>query len=439
MHYGHLLDAWAGRQNRGMRLPQQHPQRPFFPVLSFPAATLFLMALLLASTVPSAAQINANPAQLHFGSTTIGQSESLPITLTNSGSSSVTISGLSSTSGEFSIPNLKLPFVLGAGQSAALNVTFAPTVGGWEGGELAFTSTASNKKLYVLIGGVGAAGVLLKSSTSSLGFGSVALGATSTLPVVLTNAGSTGIVISQAQVSGTSFSMNGPTQPVTLLPNQTLTFNVLFSPKTAASFTGSLVVPNGPLTIPLSGTGTNNSQLLLNPTAVNFGSVDIGTTSTQPMTLTASGGAVTISGSASSSSQFALQGVAFPFTIASGTSVALNVAFTPSSNGSTSGILSLASNASNSNAQEALSGTGMTQTYTVTVSWNPSNSQVTGYNVYRGVTQGSYTKVNSALNTGTTYTDTGLTAGQTYYYVATSVSSTGQESGYSAAVQAVVP
>lgn len=422
-----------------MRLPQQNPQCPFFSVPSFLAAALVLVALLPASAVPSAAQIAANPAQLHFGSITIGQSMSLPMTLTNSSSTSVTISGLSSTSGEFSVPNFKLPFVLGAGQSAALNVTFTPTVGGWEGGELAFTSNASNKKLYVLIGGVGAAGVLLKASTSSLGFGSVVVGATSTLPVVLTNAGSTGIVISQAQVSGTSYSMNGPTQPVTLLPNQTLTFNVLFSPKTAASFTGSLVVPNGPLTIQLSGTGTNNSQLLLNPTAVNFGSVDVGQTSTQAVTLTANGGAVTISGSASSSSQFALQGVTFPFTIASGTSVALNVAFTPNSNGSTSGVLSLASNATNSNAQEALSGTGMTQTYSVTVSWNPSSSQVSGYNVYRGVTQGSYSKVNSALNTGTTYTDAGLTAGQTYYYVATSVNSAGEESGYSAAVQAVVP
>jgi hypothetical protein len=422
-----------------MRLPQQNPQRPFSSVRSFSAAALVLIAWLCASAVPGTAQININPSQLHFGSVAIGQSATLPITVTNGTSTSLTISGLSSTSGEFSVPNLKLPFVLGGGQSATLNVAFAPTAGGWEGGGLAFTTTASNKKFVVLIGGVGAAGVLLKSSVSSLGFGSVAVGATSTLPVVLTNAGTTGIVISQAQASGTGFSMNGPTQPITLLPNQTLTFNVLFSPQTAASFTGSLVVPTGSLTIPLSGTGTNNSQLLLNPTAVNFGSVDIGTTSTQPMTLTANGGAVTISGSASSSSQFALQGVTFPFTIASGTSVALNVVYTPSSNGSTSGILSLASNATNSNAQEALSGTGMTQTYTVTVSWNPSNSQVTGYNVYRGVTQGSYTKVNSALNTGTTYTDTGLTAGQTYYYVATSVSSTGQESGYSAAVQAVVP
>lgn len=422
-----------------MRLPQQNPQRPFFPVPSFLAAALILVALLAASAEPSAAQVAANPAQVHFGSITIGQSASLPITLTNSSSTSVTISGLSSTSGEFSVPNLKLPFVLGAGQSATLNVTFAPTVGGWEGGDLAFTTSASNKKLIVLIGGVGAAGVSLKTNPSSLGFGSVALGATSTLPVVLVNSGSTGVVISQAQVSGTSFTMNGPSLPVTLLPNQTLTFNVVFSPQTATSFTGSLILPNGSLTIPLSGTGTNNSQLLLNPTAVNFGSVDVGQTSTQPMTLTANGGAVTINSSASSSSQFALQGVTFPFTIASGTSVALNVAFTPNTNGSTSGVLSLASNATNSNAQEALSGTGMTQTYTVTVSWNPSSSQVSGYNVYRSVTQGSYLKVNSALNTGTTYTDTGLTAGQTYYYVATSVSSTGQESGYSAPVEAVVP
>ena len=60
-------------------------------------------------------------------------------------------------------------------------------------------------------------------------------------------------------------------------------------------------------------------------------------------------------------------------------------------------------------------------------------SAVTGaaiYNVYRSTTSGSgYVKVGSA--TGTTYTDTGLTNGTVYYYVATSVAAAGAESIYS--------
>jgi hypothetical protein len=419
-----------------MRLPQQNPQRPFFAIQSLFAALLF-SSLVLASVPATAAQVTSNQTQLHFGSIVIGQSESLPVTFTNPEKSSVTISSMISTSNEFSVQGLKLPLILGAGQTATFNVVFAPTIGGWQGGDLTFISNAGT--IYIRIGGVGVGTESLKSSTSSLGFAPVVVGSSSTLPVVLTNSGTTGFVIAQAQLSGTSFSLTGPSLPITLQPNQSATFDVIFKPGTATTFTGSFVVPNGSLTIPISGTGITTSQLLLNPAAVNFGNVDVGTTSTQPVTLSASGGAVTISSSASSSSQFALQGASFPLTIPSGQSVSLNLAFTPSANGNASGTVSLASNASDSNAQEALSGVGITPTYNVTVSWSASTSQVTGYNIYRGVSTSSYAKLNSALNPSTTFTDSNVTAGQTYYYVATAVNSTGQESPYSTPVQAVVP
>jgi hypothetical protein len=407
-----------------------------FAIQSFPAVLLF-SSLLLASLPANAAQVTSNQTQLHFGSIVIGQSESLPVTFTNTESGSVTISSMISTSNEFSVQGLKLPLVLGAGQTATFNVTFAPTIGGWQGGDLAFITNAGT--IYIRIGGVGVGGESLKSSTSSLGFGPVAMGSSSTLPVVLTNSGTTGVVIAQAQLSGTSFSLTGPSLPITLAPNQSATFDVIFKPLSATTFTGSLVVPNGSLTIPISGTGITTSQLILNPAAVNFGNVDLGTTSTQPVTLSASGGAVTISSSASSSSQFALQGASFPLTIPSGQSVSLNVAFTPNANGNSSGTVSLASNASDSNAQEALSGVGITPVYNVTVSWSASTSQVAGYNIYRGISTSSYAKMNSAVNPSTTFTDTNVTAGQTYYYVATAVNSAGQESPYSTPVQAVVP
>jgi fibronectin type 3 domain-containing protein len=76
----------------------------------------------------------------------------------------------------------------------------------------------------------------------------------------------------------------------------------------------------------------------------------------------------------------------------------------------------------------------------VTLTWNASTSTVTGYNVYRStVSGGPYTKINSSLVNATTYVDTGVTAGQTYYYVVTSVDASSVESANSAEISVLVP
>lgn len=78
--------------------------------------------------------------------------------------------------------------------------------------------------------------------------------------------------------------------------------------------------------------------------------------------------------------------------------------------------------------------------YSVELSWQPSASVVSGYNVYRGTTDGGpYTKINSSLITSLSYTDTAVTSGNTYYYVSTSVDSLGVESTYSNQATAQIP
>ena len=69
----------------------------------------------------------------------------------------------------------------------------------------------------------------------------------------------------------------------------------------------------------------------------------------------------------------------------------------------------------------------------VSLAWNASQSQgVIGYNLYRSLTTGGpYTKLNSDLISGTSYLDTAVQHGVTYYYVSTAVNSEQQESGYS--------
>jgi fibronectin type 3 domain-containing protein len=55
------------------------------------------------------------------------------------------------------------------------------------------------------------------------------------------------------------------------------------------------------------------------------------------------------------------------------------------------------------------------------------------------VSGGPYSKINSALEGSTAYTDNTVTAGQTYYYVSTAVDGSGNESGYSNQAQAPIP
>jgi hypothetical protein len=159
-----------------------------------------------------------------------------------------------------------------------------------------------------------------------------------------------------------------------------------------------------------------------------------------PMTISATGASVTVSSASSSSSQFVLQGVSFPLTLASGQSLSFNVAFTPQSSGTVTGSFTFASNASDSQMVASATGSGtVTPTYSVNVSWN-SSSDATGYNIYRSTTAtGTYSKINSPLDTATSYTDSTVVSGQTYYYAATAVNSSGQESAQSTPVEVVIP
>lgn len=79
--------------------------------------------------------------------------------------------------------------------------------------------------------------------------------------------------------------------------------------------------------------------------------------------------------------------------------------------------------------------------HTVQLSWEASTSQnVVGYNVFRGASLGGpYSQINSVLDPNTSYVDSSVQAGQTYYYVTTAVNSDNTQSEYSNQAEAVIP
>ena len=84
-------------------------------------------------------------------------------------------------------------------------------------------------------------------------------------------------------------------------------------------------------------------------------------------------------------------------------------------------------------------------THSVMLTWQaPSpvggSGTISGYNVYRSPSSPvNYAKLNTALNAGLTFTDSGVAAGASYNYCVTTVDSLGEESVCSAPATANVP
>jgi hypothetical protein len=422
-----------------MRLPQ--PSTSHLCVTAVPAVALAILLTMLPTPARAATkQLSCSPASLRYGSVVVGHNETLLVSVNNTGSSQVTISKVSSNQTSVQIAPMKLPLTLAAGASLELNIRFSPTATGGVNGQVTFVSDASNSPLNLAVTATGVTSQTVTASPTSLSFGNVAVGATATAPVVLTNTQKNSVTLTSPQTTGSPFSMGGVSFPLTLSGGQSVKLTATFKPQ-ATGLTGGSSYFSGPsLNLPLTGTGTGASaQLTVAPATLNFGNVTVGSTETQTATLSAVGGSVTISSASSSSSQFALPGAVFPKTIPAGTEVSLNVTFTPNKNGTISAALSFQSNATDSSTSEAVTGTGTA--HNVNLSWvASSSSDVTGYNIYRSTSKtGAYTKVNSTLDPNTAFDDATVAGGTTYYYATTAVDSSGLESKYSNQVTVVVP
>lgn len=406
------------------------------------------MNVALSGTAVAVGSMAANPASMAFGNVQVGSSQSQTETLTNSGGASVTISQATFSAAGFTSTGLSLPLTLAPNQSTTFAVVFAPTTGGTANSILSLTVSGSSSTLDVALSGTGFTPALLNASPTSLTFSGVQVGKSQTQTETVTNSGGVSAIISQVSVSGTGFSISGITTPITLGPSQSTSFSVKFSPQSSGSADGTVAITSNAadssLSVTLSGsaTGTAQGQLSVSPGTINVGNVVVGTSGTQTAALVASGGPVTVSSDSIGSSEFSISGLTFPLTLNSGQRANFTVTFAPQSSGVASSTVSFVSTATNSPSSATVTGTGQSApVHTVNLSWTASTSpNISGYAIYRRTgTSGSYTQINTVLDGSTTYVDTNVVDGQTYYYEVVAVNSGDQQSAPSSAVPAAIP
>lgn len=399
----------------------------------------------------SSATVSASPTSFSFGNVIVGVTSTKALTLSNSGTSTVSVYP-PTTSGDFTISGATYPLSIGAASSVTVNVVFNPTVYASESATISFASNAINSPTNISVSGTGISPPppQIAVTPTSIDFGTLAVGTTSNVPMSISNIGGQTLSLSGIPLSGSTAFLTpccGAALPLNLNAGQTLFVTVAFVPTTTGTFSGSLNfvsnASNIAPTVLLSASATSPTYTVsVNPTTVSFSSVLVGSTAGQLVTLANTGSAsVTISSISPSQSIFGTTGISLPLTLAPGTSTIVSVNVTPTTTGSFNGQVSFVSNATNSPATVTISGNAVAPVqHSASLTWTASTSAAAGYRIYRSTTSGSgYVLLNSVLVPGTTYTDSTVQSGKTYYYAVTAIDSSGNESTQSNQVGVVIP
>ena len=336
------------------------------------------VALAGTGTAPA---VSLSATSLSFGTQTINTSSgSQAVTLTNSGSAPLTISGISLggvNPGDFAQTNTcpTGPTTLAAGANCSISATFTPTDTGTRTATLSITDDASGSPQSVALSGTGAtAAPAVSLSRTSVAFGNQMVNTSSAAqPVTLTNSGSAPLTISGVTLGGTNpgdFAQTNtcPISPATLAAGANCSISATFTPTATGGRAASLSIADdaggSPHVVALSGTGTA-PVVSLSSNTVTFASQTVNTTSAaQAVTVTNTGTApLTISSiglGGVNPGDFAQTNTCplSPGTLAAGAGCTITMTFTPTATGSRTASLSIADNASGSPQTVALSGTG---------------------------------------------------------------------------------
>ena len=224
------------------------------------------------------------PTNLAFGSVPLGATGTMAVTITNTSGVSQTpnfTGGAPADPVNFGGSQTCAGVTLTPGGSCKFTYTFHPTTLGAKSSNTSFTINAENFPITMSGTGISPFSV----APTNLAFGSVPLGATTTIAVTVTNTSG----VSQTP----NFTGGAPADPinfggstncagVTLAPGGSCKFTYLFHPTTlgAKSSNTSFTINAENVPITMSGTGTGVASIALAPAAINFGSVLLGTTST---------------------------------------------------------------------------------------------------------------------------------------------------------------
>ena len=459
---------------------------------------LFFFSTILMFTSHAAGStgtLTVSPPNINFLSVPVGRSQTQSVTLANPGGPKVTITQATLSGTGFTLGGLSYPLTLTGGQSVTCTITFAPQAAGSDSGSvlITFSTQTSNGKgnnsptygssttLTVSLSGTAVTtsgstvSVTVSPSTASLQPGQQAqfmatVSGTSNTGVTWTasagtltsggfytapsSAGSYTITATSMADSGKSASaVVTVTQPISISVSPTaanlqtgaqqqFTAFVSGTSNTAVNWTASSgsISASGLYTAPtLAGTyavtavsaadATKSSSATVSVFSPQAISVNISPSSVSMPEKWQQQFAATISGTSNTA-------VTWVVTQGSGTITQTGLYTAPQA--AETDLVRVTSQADNTKSASAT--INIVPPHSVSLTWMPSSSPgISSYNVYRGTTTGGpYSLLKNGVSS-TSYTDSNVQSGSTYYYVTTALNTSGMESAYSGEASAVIP
>lgn len=248
----------------------------------------------ISGTGVGAQDITVNPLSIDFGNVQVGQISQKNITIKNDGTAPLTISSITSPVAPFTIPSntcSPYPRVLNVGNSCNVTVQFAPVASGGVSSSITINSDDPDEgSIDVSLTGAGVTTPDIFVDPTFVNFPSTPVGSTSSQTIEVRNIGSANLTITSVTNPGGDFNITGTDCIGTLIPTATCHVSITFAP-TSAGFkqTTFQINSNDPDTpaysVYLSGTGAVEPNIYLIPTALNFGNVIVGNSSTLNLTV----------------------------------------------------------------------------------------------------------------------------------------------------------
>ena len=210
------------------------------------------------------AGLGATPTALAFGTVPTGATKTLSVSVTNTGTSAVTITGSTPPAAPFTVTGLPANgSSLAAGASVAVTVSYAPTAVGNQTGSLVVASGAGS--VTVPLSGTAVAGAShLTILPSPVAFGQVAVGQTATQTFDIANTGNLALTITKAAPPVGAFNTTTPiSEGQKLSPGDIIQQTVTFSPTAAGAQSAVYSITaddgQGAIALQLTGTGVTGS------------------------------------------------------------------------------------------------------------------------------------------------------------------------------------
>jgi hypothetical protein len=225
------------------------------------------------------AGISFSATSLTFSSGVNVASAAQAITITNSGTATLTFSSFT-VSTNYNITSNNCGTNLSTGSTCSVDVAFTPASAGADNGQLTITDNAPASPQTITLNGTGTS---VSVSPTSLSFSGVAQGSTSALQSVTLSNSSTSAVAITSITASASFAVSN-TCNGSIAASGSCTISVTFTPTASGTTTGTVTIVDAVGTQTVSLTGSTTVSNTVSVTA-GFGASE----STGPPTATSSG------------------------------------------------------------------------------------------------------------------------------------------------------